>query len=134
MRDRPRMSRMHRISNVRVYLVFHTLYHLVFKICVYRSTNGSRMMIRIGLAKFFGRFPPGILYMVESVDPKEERRQKRRALWAYIIGLFAVVFMWRSIWDWSEMYFSTTGSFIIGLILVGIVAFLQKDHVRNLFG
>ena len=102
--------------------------------CVYRSTNGSRMMIRIGLAKFFGRFPPGILYMVESVDPKEERRQKRRAVWAYIIGLFAVVFMWRSIWDWSEMYFSTTGSFIIGLILVGVVAFLQKDHVRNLFG
>jgi hypothetical protein len=44
-----------------------------------------------------------------------------------------VVFMWRAIWDWSEQYFSTNGSFIVGLILVGIVAWLQKDHVRDLF-
>jgi hypothetical protein len=26
------------------------------------------------------------------------------------------------------------GSFIIGLILIGIVALLQRDHVKNLFG
>lgn len=72
--------------------------------------------------------------VVEAIDPKEERRRRRRAAWGYIIGLFAVVFMWRAIWDWSEMYFSSLGSFIIGLILVGIVALLQRDHVRDLFG
>lgn len=72
--------------------------------------------------------------MVEAVDSKEEKRRRRRASWGYIIGLFAVVFMWRAIWDWSELYFSSTGSFIIGLILVGIVALLQRDHVKNLFG
>lgn len=71
--------------------------------------------------------------MVEITDPKEIRNQRRRERWAYIIGLFAVVFMWRAIWDWSEQYFSTNGSFIVGLILVGIVAWLQKDHVRDLF-
>ncbi len=71
--------------------------------------------------------------MVEITDPKEIRKQRRRERWAYIIGLFAVVFMWRAIWDWSEQYFSTNGSFIVGLILVGVVAWLQKDHVRDLF-
>lgn len=72
--------------------------------------------------------------VVEAIDSKEERRRRRRAAWGYIIGLFAVVFMWRAIWDWSEMYFSSWGSFIVGLILVGIVALLQRDHVRDLFG
>ena len=72
--------------------------------------------------------------MVEAIDSKEEKRRRRRASWGYIIGLFAVVFMWRAIWDWSELYFSSMGSFIIGLILVGIVAFLRRDHVKNLFG
>ncbi|AIC14875.1 hypothetical protein [Nitrososphaera viennensis] len=71
--------------------------------------------------------------MVESSNSKEERKRKRRAAWAYIVGLFAVVFMWRSIWDWSEMYFSSMGSFIVGLALVGIVAVLQRDHVKDLF-
>ncbi len=72
--------------------------------------------------------------LVEAIDSKEEKRRRRRARWAYIIGLFAVVFLWRAVWDWSEMYFSSTGSFIVGLILVGIVALLQRDHVRDLFG
>jgi len=67
------------------------------------------------------------------IDPKEEKRRKRRARWAYILGLFAVVFMWRAIWDWSEMYFTSTGSFIVGLILVGVVGLLQRDRVRELF-
>jgi uncharacterized membrane protein YdcZ (DUF606 family) len=71
--------------------------------------------------------------VVKITDPKEMRNQRRRERWAYIIGLFAVVFLWRAIWDWSEQYFSTNGSFIVGLILVGIVAWLQKDHVRDLF-
>jgi hypothetical protein len=69
----------------------------------------------------------------EAIDSKEEKRRRRRANWGYIIGLFAVVFMWRAIWDWSELYFSSMGSFIIGLILVGIVALLQRDHVKDLF-
>ena len=71
--------------------------------------------------------------VVKITDPKEMRNQRRRERWAYIIGLFAVVFLWRAVWDWSEQYFSTNGSFIVGLILVGIVAWLHKDHVRDLF-
>jgi hypothetical protein len=65
---------------------------------------------------------------------KGREATQRRANWGYIIGLFAVVFLWRAIWDWSELYFSSMGSFIIGLILVGIVALLQREHVKNLFG
>ncbi|AIF84084.1 hypothetical protein NTE_02027 [Candidatus Nitrososphaera evergladensis SR1] len=71
--------------------------------------------------------------MAEASNSKAEKIRKRKAAWAYIVGLFAVVFMWRSIWDWSDMYFSTMGSFIIGLILVGVVAVLQRDHVKDLF-
>jgi hypothetical protein len=71
--------------------------------------------------------------MAEAVDSKEEKSRRRRAAWAYIVGLFAVVFMWRAIWDWSEAYFSSTGSFIVGMILVGIVALLHKDHIKDLF-
>lgn len=71
--------------------------------------------------------------MVEVIDPKAEKRRRRKERWAYLLGLFAVVFLWRAIWDWSEMYFTTNGSFIIGLILVGIVALLQRDHVKELF-
>ena len=71
--------------------------------------------------------------MVDITDPKEIRNKRRRERWAYIIGLFAVVFMWRAIWDWSEQYFTSNGSFIVGLILVAIVAWLQKDNVRDLF-
>jgi uncharacterized membrane protein YdcZ (DUF606 family) len=71
--------------------------------------------------------------VVEITDPKEIRNQRRKERWAYIIGLFAVVFLWRAVWEWSEQYFSTNGSFIMGLILVGIVAWLNKDHVRDLF-
>jgi uncharacterized membrane protein YdcZ (DUF606 family) len=71
--------------------------------------------------------------LAKASDPKEERVRKRRAGWAYIVGLFAVVFLWRSIWDWSEMYFSSMGSFIVGLILIGVVAVLQRDHVKDLF-
>ena len=51
----------------------------------------------------------------------------------YIVGMFAVVFMWRAIWDWSEIYFSSNGSFVVGIILMGIVALLHKDHIKDLF-
>ena len=71
--------------------------------------------------------------VVESNDSKQDRRLRRRGAWASILGLFAVVFLWRTIWDWSEMYFTSNGSFIIGLILVGVVAVLQREHVRDLF-
>ncbi len=71
--------------------------------------------------------------MVEAIKPESERRRRRRVAWANIVGLFAVVFLWRAIWDWSDYYFSTNGSFVIGMILVGIVAWLNKDHVKDLF-
>jgi hypothetical protein len=71
--------------------------------------------------------------VTEVIDAKKERRRRRRERWAAILGLFAVVFLWRAIWDWSEMYFTTNGSFIVGAILIGIVAYLQRDHVRELF-
>jgi hypothetical protein len=71
--------------------------------------------------------------VAEVTDPKEVKSRRRKERWASIIGLFAVVFLWRAVWDWSEIYFTSTGSFIIGLILVAIVAWLNKEHVKDLF-
>ncbi|MEO9320357.1 MAG: hypothetical protein ABI361_06765 [Nitrososphaera sp.] len=69
----------------------------------------------------------------EELDRKEAKRKRRRATWAYILGLFAVVFLWRSIWNWADMYLSNIGGFVIGIILVAAVAYLQRDHVRDIF-
>ena len=71
--------------------------------------------------------------MEKTIDPNAERRIRRKERWASLIGLFAVVFLWRAIWDWSEIYFTSNGSFIIGMILVAIVAWLHRDHVKELF-
>jgi len=72
--------------------------------------------------------------MVESSENQVAQRKKRRKeRWASIIGLFAVVFLWRAVWDWSELYFTSNGSFVIGMVLVGVVAWLHKDHVKELF-
>jgi uncharacterized membrane protein YdcZ (DUF606 family) len=71
--------------------------------------------------------------VVEAIDPKKEKSRKKRETWAYLIGLFATVFLWRAVWDWSEKLFSSNTSFIVGLILVAVVAWLEKDHVRDLF-
>jgi hypothetical protein len=71
--------------------------------------------------------------MAEALNPKAEKNRRRKERWASIIGLFAVVFLWRAVWDWSEIYFSSNGSFIVGLALVGVVAWLNKEHVRDLF-
>jgi hypothetical protein len=48
-----------------------------------------------------------VSYLIETIDSKEEKRRRRMEKWEYIIVLFAVVFMWRAIWDWSEAYFSS---------------------------
>lgn len=71
--------------------------------------------------------------MTGALDPKSEKYRRRRERWAGIVGLFAVVFLWRAIWDWSDYYFTSNGSFIIGIMLVGIVAWLHRDHVKELF-
>jgi hypothetical protein len=71
--------------------------------------------------------------MSKTMDPGAARRLKRRERWANITGLFAVVFLWRAIWDWSDYYFTTNGSFVIGILLVGVVAWLNKEHVKELF-
>ena len=68
-----------------------------------------------------------------SKNQNAERNKRRKERWASIIGLFAVVFLWRAVWDWSELYFTSNGSFVIGIALVGIVGWLHKEHVKELF-
>ena len=71
--------------------------------------------------------------MTEVIESKRGEKTEKKRKVGSILGLFAVVFLWRAIWDWSEIYFTSNGSFIIGLILVGIVAFLNREHVKELF-
>jgi len=76
-----------------------------------------------------------LMWYNRAIQSKIEiRKEGQDGAYTYILALFAVVFIWRAIWDWSELYFTSTGSFIIGLILVSIVALLQREHVWDLFG
>lgn len=64
-------------------------------------------------------------------DP--ETRRKRRETLAAIIGLVAVVLLWRAIWDLSVAVITPLMSLAVGLALIAVVAYLNKDYLRELF-
>lgn len=65
-------------------------------------------------------------------DP-ETRRKRRRETLAAIIGLVAVVLLWRAIWDLSVAVMTPLMSLAVGLALIAVVAYLNKDYLRELF-
>jgi hypothetical protein len=63
----------------------------------------------------------------------EEKRARRRHIWAVIFGFLAVVLLWRAIWDITAEILSPTTTLIVGLIFLEIVALLEKEYLRELF-
>jgi dolichyl-phosphate-mannose--protein O-mannosyl transferase len=61
------------------------------------------------------------------------RNKKRREVIAAILGLVAVVLLWRAIWDMTEAIMSPVTSLIVGLVLIGIIAYLNKGYLKELF-
>jgi hypothetical protein len=61
------------------------------------------------------------------------RRKRRREVLAAVLGVVAVVLIWRAIWDMAAAVMSPLTSLVIGLALIGVIAYLNKDYLRELF-
>ena len=66
-------------------------------------------------------------------DGPEDRRKKRRDVAVYALGVVAVVLIWRGIWDLTAEVISPWTSLLIGLGLVGAIAYVRRDIVERLF-
>jgi sorbitol-specific phosphotransferase system component IIBC len=62
-----------------------------------------------------------------------KRSKRRREVLAAVVGLVAVVMLWRAIWDITAAKMTPLTSLAVGLALIGIVAYLNKDYLRELF-
>jgi dolichyl-phosphate-mannose--protein O-mannosyl transferase len=62
-----------------------------------------------------------------------KRSKRRREVLAAVVGLVAVVMLWRAIWDITAAIMTPLTSLAVGLALIGIVAYLNKDYLRELF-
>ena len=62
-----------------------------------------------------------------------KRSKRRREVLAAVVGLVAVVMLWRAIWDITAAVMTPLTSLAVGLALIGIVAYLNKDYLRELF-
>ena len=61
------------------------------------------------------------------------RSKMRKEVLAAVLGLVAVVLLWRAIWDLSVAIMSPLTSMAVALALIGAVAYLNKDYLRELF-
>ena len=61
------------------------------------------------------------------------RRKRRKEVLAAVLGVVAVVLIWRAIWDMAAAIMSPLTSLAIGLVLIGIIAYLNMDYLRKLF-
>jgi len=67
------------------------------------------------------------------MKPDRGRTKKRKEAVAAVLGLVAVVLLWRAIWDMSAAVMSPLASLAVGLALIGCVAYLNKEYLRELF-
>jgi hypothetical protein len=63
----------------------------------------------------------------------QTKSERRKYVVSALLGLVAVVLLWRAIWDFADMIMSPFMSLVIGFILLGILSFVQKDYIKKLF-
>lgn len=63
----------------------------------------------------------------------EERRKKRRDVLVYGLGVAAATLITRGVWDLSAEVMSPLTSLLVGLAVVGGVAYVRRDFVEKLF-
>lgn len=64
---------------------------------------------------------------------EQTKSERRKYIISALLGLVAVVLLWRAIWDFADMIMSPFMSLVIGFILLGILSFVQKDYIKKLF-
>jgi hypothetical protein len=67
------------------------------------------------------------------MEEAARRSKRRREVLAAVFGVVAVVLIWRAIWDMAAAVMSPLTSLVIGLALIGVIAYLNKDYLRELF-
>jgi hypothetical protein len=67
------------------------------------------------------------------MEEAARRSKRRREVLAAVLGVVAVVLIWRAIWDMAAAVMSPLTSLVIGLALIGVIAYLNKDYLRELF-
>jgi hypothetical protein len=68
-----------------------------------------------------------------AIEEAARRSRRRREVLAAVLGVVAVVLIWRAIWDMAAALMSPLTSLVIGLALIGVIAYLNKDYLRELF-
>ena len=68
-----------------------------------------------------------------NMKPAGDRTKKRKEVLAAVLGLVAVVLLWRAIWDMAAAGMSPLTSLVVGLALIGGVAYLNKEYLKELF-
>ena len=64
---------------------------------------------------------------------KADRTKKRKEVLEYGLGVVAVVFIWKGVWELSAEIISPWISLLIGLAIVGVMAYVRWDFVERLF-
>lgn len=64
---------------------------------------------------------------------KTETLERRKEFLSAMLGLFAVVLLWRAIWDMAEAVMTPVTSLVIGLVLLGILGYINNDYLKKLF-
>jgi sorbitol-specific phosphotransferase system component IIBC len=67
------------------------------------------------------------------MEEAARRSKRRREVLAAVLGVVAVVLIWRAVWDMAAAVMSPLTSLVIGLVLIGVIAYLNKDYLRELF-
>jgi hypothetical protein len=67
------------------------------------------------------------------MEEAARRSRRRREVLAAVLGVVAVVLIWRAIWDMAAAVMSPLISLVIGLALIGVIAYLNKDYLKELF-
>ncbi len=67
------------------------------------------------------------------MEEAARRSKRRREVLAAVLGVIAVVLIWRAIWDMAAAVMSPLTSLVIGLALIGVIAYLNKGYLRELF-
>jgi hypothetical protein len=67
------------------------------------------------------------------MEEAARRSKRRREVLAAVLGVIAVVLIWRAIWDMAAALMSPLTSLVIGLALIGVIAYLNKGYLRELF-
>jgi hypothetical protein len=63
---------------------------------------------------------------------KNEIAKRRKEFMSAMIGLVAVVLLWRAIWDMAEAVMTPMTSLIIGFVLLGVLGYINNDYLKKL--